>query len=298
MKNIFYISSMLIILALGLSSCDKHIESQNINTNISSDILYNPFLQQLVKYDSKSGKEGLWDDTNNQFQYQIPNSDDLYINGNSINSSFSLIRVNKNDTELLYDFKKNEGAFPISLVGNKLYFIHTYYENSGLEKEDKRKIGIYDIDKKEVVDFKNTSGLISKGKANNQYLFYSTYNNDEDKYDLQKLKLGKNEVYNKPELVMSNLSHGDIYVKNNEICTTDAHNIMCKDQKWDSKVVNYFKGSKLVQIYPEEPSGLKLSISNTDKNKEKIIVDKVNGIKFEGDSIIVSTSSGIEKYNL
>ena len=139
MKNIIY-TTFLFTLLLGLTSCGNLEKELNAKENNVNYILYNPFLHQLIEYDEKTGKDILWKDKDNQFQYQVPNSDDLYIDGNSLTNNFSLIKVTGNNIESLYNFGKNEGAFPISLIDNKLYFIHTYYDSNGLEKENKRKI--------------------------------------------------------------------------------------------------------------------------------------------------------------
>lgn len=297
MKNIIY-TTFLFTLLLGLTSCGNLEKELNAKENNVNYILYNPFLHQLIEYDEKTGKDILWKDKDNQFQYQVPNSDDLYIDGNSLTNNFSLIKVTGNNIESLYNFGKNEGAFPISLIDNKLYFIHTYYDSNGLEKENKRKIAMYDIDSKVILEFKNTSGLINKGKSNNEYIFYTTYIPGKDKYDLKKIEIGKNKFDDEPKVLMSNLSHGDLYIKGEEVCTTDTYHIICKDSKWDNELVNYFKNSKLIQINPVESSGLRLSITDTGNNKEDIVIDKVDGLKFDSGYIIIGTDKGLQKYKL
>ena len=302
-------------LCLGLSAC----EQPNANTNSKAidnsqkpftDILYDPILSRLVKYDVATGQSSPWDNSDNQVQYQFPDTDQYFIDGNSITNNFKLISTTKNTIEVLHEFDANEGVFPIAVKGDKIYVIHTYYRPDGSEYEDKRRLARYDINTKEILDFNHTSGLISKGVASDNTIYYAVYDSNKDTYDINKIALGSNELNQKPETVKSNLANDYIYLNGNDLCITDAERIVCPNGQWKKGMASYFRDGKLIQVYDDPMGGMTgvgVKVIDTNKDSGDKGVDNPNlefdsaafrGLKFDGDVLLIGTDSGLQQYRL
>lgn len=168
-----WLSCILVLLCL-LSGCDYSGDK-----TIHGELYYNPYMQKLVVYDQSSKELSLFDDTSNQFQFRIDGSDNLFIDGNSINNESCIIQVDPLQVTELYKFEKNNGIFPIGIVEDRFYYIHSFYNQNGKGETEKRCISVLDMRTSEIQNYTQISGLISYGCMNDDNVLYTVY--DESK---------------------------------------------------------------------------------------------------------------------
>lgn len=128
--------------------------------------------------------------TNNIFVKEVP-----------LESRYSIVRMNDNSIDTIYEFKENESFMPLGLVDGKIYGIHQYYEDSGEVGgraiiEEKSGIGAYDTNTGEIHDFESTRGAgTGSAVVAGDKLQYTkpgdNYPQDAYNYDLYELDLSK-----------------------------------------------------------------------------------------------------------
>lgn len=305
MNNILLKSLLVTTLVsaqvLSLVGCqEKEPEPTYHSSNFTgdyTDILYNPFTQQLIKYDANTGAYDNWKPTANgggQFQYKVPNSGRLFVDGNSTNNNFSLLEIDGRDINTIHQFEENDGAFPLGLSDNKLYFIHTYNNEKGSEFEDKRRIAIYDLTTKKTTDLEQIKGLITKGNIDDGFLFYTVYDAKLGSYNLYKLPL--DDIQSNPLLISQNIKSSEVLIKDGKPCVLTQENIICDNKQWKKNAINYIIDNNLVQIDTSN-STLDLSITNMETGEINYEADNVVGLDFLGNKIIVG-SLGMSKYKI
>ena len=96
--------------------------------------------------------------TNNIFVKEVP-----------LESRYSIVRMNDNSIDTIYEFEENESFRPLGLVDGKIYGFHQFYEDNEATGgkalvEEKSGIGAFDMDTGEIHDFEATLGA-STGTA-------------------------------------------------------------------------------------------------------------------------------------
>lgn len=264
-------------------------------TKCGDELFYDPYMQKIIKYNSKTKKLFIFNSGKNQFQYRISNEEDLYIDGNSLENEFRIIQLNKNSITEIHKFKKNQGIFPIGKIGEKLYFIHSYYMENGQEKNEKRTLGVFDFKTKKIDDFLNVSGLIDYGGVNREYIYYTVYNDENDTYSL--MKINNNNKYNMPELVKKYIVDGIVLVKNDKFYYSDGDNLIYKKEMYKKESVNFLEKDSLFQFYINIDGQLCIRITNL-KNNNIIEEENISGIKFENNNIVICKLTGVIMYEL
>lgn len=90
--------------------------------------------------------------TNNIFVKEVP-----------LESRYSIVRMNDNSIDTIYEFEENESFRPLGLVDGKIYGFHQFYEDNETSGgktliEEKSGIGAFDMDTGEIHDFEATLG--------------------------------------------------------------------------------------------------------------------------------------------
>lgn len=281
---------VLLLLCI-LSGCS----SEN-NLTKNQEVFYNPYIQKVIVYDEGSKTVSLFDNTKNQFQFKVDGCDDLFVDGNSMQNEFRIIRANQLETVELYSFNKSEGVFPVGIIGEKLYFIHSYYDKNGLEDIEKRCISVFDMDTSKIQNFSKTSGLIDYGGVNADYIYYSVYNDSDDAYTMMRVKTA--DINAVPEIVCESLTDGVVMVENDKLFYTDDQYIISdQDSKYKKEAVNMIYKGLLIQFYVDQEGLLCIKITNLE-TKKVFEENEIYGIRFEEDNLLICTATEVINYEL
>lgn len=279
--------------------CCQNKKNKNSVLNEKFEIIYEPRFTMLGKYYPKNKNIEFYKNINNQFQYDIENNGDYFIIRDDENRIFNLVSFKNNVEELVYKFNDGENAYQVSQLNDKLYFIHLYFDKEGKEFEEKRKIGVLDLKTKKIQDFLNANGLIVYSNIDDDWLYYATYNKNE-KYDIYRLNIKKDDLNIKPELVKENVNINGIVAENGNIFVWDRdfiYNIFDENKKWKSGNTNYLKNNKLIQLSTENSSIQNLKIIDILNNKTVFEKNNVFGLRWKEKSLKIYSESGVDEYN-
>lgn len=284
-----------LFLALCIILVFTYVACQNAELKESDELFYNPYIQHIIKYNKQFKDISLLDATENQFQYQVANKSNLYIDGNSLTNGFRLIQLNKDSISEIYKFNKNEGVFPIGIIGEKLYCVHAYYKVNGEEKTEKRRVGVFDLNTKKLIDFTNTKGLVSYGGVGKDYIYYTVYHDSSNTYSLMRVKI--NVIDSIPEQIKDSLIDGRIIVSNDDLYYSNGNNLFCGEKKYKIESENFIEKNSLIQFYPNSYGRLCIKIINLQNNN--VFEDEdICGIRFENDYLMICKLSGVISYAL
>lgn len=263
------------------------------NKNSHGKLFYNPYMQKLIVYDQRSKEISLFDDTSNQFQFHINGSDDLFIDGNSISNVSRIIQLHQSQVTELYKFDKNHGIFPIGIVGEKIYFIHTFYNQNGQEEIEKRCISVFNMKTSEIQNYIQTSGLISYGCINDENILYTVYDNSQSSYSLMSVKSG--DLNDTPELMCENISDGIILTDGNNLFYSDGQFLISDKGNYEIKSENLIYQKLLIQFYISSDGLLCIKVTNME-TKEVFDEKDVCGIRFDKGKLIICGQTGVIVY--
>lgn len=263
------------------------------NKNSHGELFYNPYMQKLIMYDQHSREISLFDDTSNQFQFHINGSDDLFIDGNSISNVSRIIQLHQSQVTELYKFDKNHGIFPIGVIGEKIYFIHTFYNPNGQEEIEKRCISVFNMNTSEIQNYTQTSGLISYGCINEENVLYTVYDNDQSSYSLMSVKFG--DLNDTPELMCENISDGIILTDGNNLFYSDGQFLISDKDNYEIKSENLIHQNLLIQFYVDSDGLLCIKVTNME-TKEVFDEKDVCGIRFDKDKLLICGQTGVIVY--
>ncbi|HEM3561903.1 TPA: hypothetical protein U1B53_002097 [Streptococcus suis] len=259
------------------------------------EFYYNPFNQKIIQINSETLSYNLFDSTKNQFQYRIDGSENLYVDGNSLNNEFRLIRMNLDSIEVLYRFSKNEGVFPIGVKKGKLYFIHCFYKENGEEEYENRRLSIFDLNSHLIEDFREINGLIDYGTLTNDYIYYSKYIESDDIYHLMKINYA--DLNGMPEYVRSLDEDGLIIGNSTEYYFVEENNLISNKNRFKKESINYFQDDSLVQFYINQDNHLCLRITETETNSITEFED-ILGIRILNERIQIRKKDEVLEYEL
>lgn len=263
------------------------------NKNSHGELFYNPYMQKLIMYDQRSREISLFDDTSNQFQFHINGSDDLFIDGNSISNISRIIQIHQSQVTELYKFDKNHGIFPVGVIGEKIYFIHTFYNPNGQEEIEKRCISVFNMNTSEIQNFTQTSGLISYGCINDENVLYTVYDDNQSSYSLMRVKSG--DLNDTPELMCENISDGIILTDGNNLFYSDGQFLISDKDNYEIKSENLIHQNLLIQFYVNSDGLLCIKVTNME-TKEVFDEKDVCGIRFEKDKLLICGQTGVIVY--
>lgn len=263
------------------------------NRKSQSEIFYNPYMQKLIVYDQNSKKIALFDDTSNQFQFHIDRSEDLFIDGNSISNESRIIQMDQSQVIELYKFDKNHGIFPIGFSGEKLYFIHSFYDESGQEKTERRCISTFNMNTTEIQNYTQASGLISYGCMNDENILYTVYDNNQNNYSLLSLKSG--DLNAVPELICENISDGIILMEGNNLFYSDGQLLISDKEEYEMKSENLIYQNLLIQFYISSDGLLCIKVTNME-TKDVFDENGIYGIRFDKGKLLICGQRGVITY--
>lgn len=165
----------------------KELKCENKN----EILLYNRFEQKLMVYDTKKKEVAKTISEDNLFQYDFSPKSSIYTSGNSLENKFLVLDISKNDISILLDLNENEGIFPFAQNEDSNFYLHTYYDQSGVEREQRKICSIIDGKIKEI---EGPKGLISKGALFKNKLFFSVYNEEKNLYNIYTLNLDDDKI--------------------------------------------------------------------------------------------------------
>lgn len=282
-----WLISILMILFL-LCSCN------NANNEKSyGELFYNPYMQKLIVYNQNLKKISLFDNTSNQFQFYINGSDDLFIDGNSISNVSRIIQLHQSQVTELYKFDKSNGIFPIGVIEEKLYFIHSFYDLNGQEEIGKRCISIFNMKTSEIQNYTQTSGLISYGCVNDENVVYSVYDNDQNSYSLMSVK--SNDINATPELICEKINDGIILMEGNELFYSDGQFLISDKDNYEIKSENLIYQKLLIQFYISSDGLLCIKVTNME-TKEVFDEKDICGIRFDQGKLLICGQTGVITY--
>ena len=282
-----WLASFLMILCL-LSGCDYSGDK-----TIHGEFYYNPYTQKLVVYDKDSEEISLFDDTSNQFQFRIDGSDDLFIDGNSISNESRIIQVDPLQVTELYKFEKNNGIFPIGIVEDRFYYIHSFYNQNGTEEITKRCISAFDMCTFEIQNYTHTTGLISYASMNETDIFYTVYDASKKTYTLMRVKTG--DVTATPEIVYENIADGIVLLDDEKIFCSDGQYLTSESSSYEMKSENIIYQELLIQFHISQDGLLCIEVTNMETGE---IFDKkdIYGIRFNEGNLQICSQTGVITY--
>lgn len=263
------------------------------NKTIHNELFYNPYIQKLIVYNLNSKEVSLFDDTSNQFQFHVDGSDNLFIDGNSISNVSRIIQIHPSQVTELYKFDKNHGIFPIGIIGETLYFIHSFYDQNGQEETEKRCISRFNMNTSEIQNYTQISGLISYGCINDENILYTLYNNNQNNYSLMSVK--SSDLNAMPELICENINDGIIMMEENNLFYSDGQLLISDKDTYEIKSENLIYQKLLIQFYISWDGFLCIKVTNME-NKEVFDEKNIYGIRFDKGNLLICEQTGVITY--
>lgn len=283
--------SFICLVLVVFSGCSKKTIGK---TTVNDEFFYNPYIQKIVLYDTGLQNARLWNSSENQFQYNVGNKN-IYVDGNSSTNEFNLIKVEKSLITKIHEFPKKEGFFPIGGKDEKIYFIHSYYQENGREDYNKRKLSVFDLSTKELQEFSNSSGLIDYGVVGEKYIYYTVYDNEKDIYSLMKIK--NTDINNYPEIIKTVLNDGLLLLENDELYYSDGNKLISNNKEYKKESVNVFYDALLFQYYLNQNNQLCVRATNT-KNNIAFVEENIIGIRIENNKAIICKMGQVVTHDL
>ncbi len=304
MKKFKILLGFLAILLIGCTSDkpDASLTGDPIDTN-KIQIYYDPIDKKLIKFDPNGNTSQVINEGETQFAYDINNADNVFVMGDSSTHKYKLVRIDGEDIETLYDFPEGEEIFPIGYNAGDIYFIHSFYGVNGEDKV-KRIISLIDMDKLEITDIENVSGLLTDGIVSPNNIYYTVFNNENNYYELHKKSIEEGKKSDAPELISVGYDSPKLYLSkdlDNEkeiisLYASDKNRIYSKEESWNKFMANYFRPSTVIGIDKQGKDKMKVTLIDKRSKEKASEIDEVVGIRFEDNSIVIATSSGASKY--
>lgn len=293
------------------SSKQKKEEKQDNESTMQGQYFSLPY-SRIVKL-SKDGKMV------NELDEEIPSdksyytyvkyTNNIFVKEDNHGFKYSIVRMNDQSIDTIYEFADNEGFRPLGLVDGKIYGFHTYFyddESTGHLQMDSEKsaIGSYDTSTGKVTDFEATRNVMTGDAvvAGNELQFTKpgdNYPQDAYNYDLYRLDLTK-DFNQEAELVekdfnlqylfgQKSFENGNptwhirradnehIYVDNKEFPFLWAEQGF---QEFIGDNIFYFDTEANTETYQNDPYLVHLKIMNT-KTGSTILDENVRGIKLK-----------------
>lgn len=301
----FRIWGLLLVLFLvgcGETSNLFSLDADPIDVN-QTQIYYNPLTLKLIKFNPNGNTSEIINTDDSSQAYGIANADNYFIVGSSTNHDFSLMKIEGAELKKEFDFNGGEDIYPIGYNNGSIYFIHSFFEN-GTENKEKRTIGAFNIETKEITDIAAVKGLISDGVVSPNNIYYTVFNPDNNYHELHSKSIEGGKKSEAPELISVGYEAKELFLSKDlfnekeiiSLYASDKNKIYSKDDSWPKFEANYFKPTTVIGINHGSDETMELIFVDKRSREEFNRVDGVLGIRFEGDIIDVATKNGASKY--
>lgn len=184
---------------------------------------------------------------------------------------------------------KNEAIFPLAYKDDStLYFLKALYDSNGNEIYDERVICKFIKNENKLEELPSTKGLLASNAVNiGDILYFTTYNENNDNYDLYKIKIN-DEI----QLIDTGLVTGELYNNNGELWISNKTKIYDYEDSTmylPKSILNYFYHQYLFQIDINNEGDLQLTLTNTETKKVENTFDKVVDVRVENDKVYIYT---------
>lgn len=298
---------LLGFLFVFLVACQNHTPSATltgdpIDTN-KEQIYYDPIDKKLVKFNPNGNQSQVINANESDFAYDINNADNLFIIGDSLNHKYKLVEIKGDQIETLHEFKQGEEIFPIGYNAGNIYFIHSFYNENG-EDKNKRTISLIDLEEFNITDIESVNGLLTDGIVSPNNIYYTAFNNENNYYELHRKSIVEGKKGEAPELISVGYETPELFLSKDlenekeimNLYASDNNKIYSKEDSWDKHQANYFKPTTVIGIDKNPDGTMKITFIEKRSREKVNEVDDVVGIHFENDSIVVATKSGASKY--
>lgn len=267
-------------------------------------LLFDRLYQQIVRYNKDTNAvDNDIEQISSQYAFNSLDSN-IYTSVSEDQSKFKIIRVNDNNSELLFESNDNEILLPLTYEDEENMYILKSTTKDGQELFEERVICKFNAKTKQLEELPATKGFSTCSAVVISDDLYFTVNDNVDVdndgtneyFELYKLNLTTNE---KPELVDDKLKSYDLYSYEDKLWVSDPENIYdySDDRNTFSKqYLNYFSDNYLFQVNIEED--MTLTILDT-KTKEVVkTFDKTVDFKVKDNNVTVYTKSEIAVLDL
>jgi len=219
----------------------------------------------------------------------------MYTSGNSIEGEFAVVEITPSSVKTVLTVGNNEAIFPIARDAEAAVFILCTY-NSGLVETGRQLVRM--TSPGTVSPFTQVTGLISYGAIVGDVLYYTTYDEKGDSYDLWSIP--KRELDAMPRLQKTGLAGGELYEYRGQLFTSDGANILAGAREYRCSGGCWFLGDYgvLVRIAPNATSGLQLDVIDVDSGDVVHQVPDALGFEFADGVLTTFCVGAIDGYQL
>lgn len=273
--------------------------------------LYNRYEQKIVIYDKNTKNvTGSYEDTENQFQYELPSSDGMenlkfriFSDGNSKTNNFSLISMTDKQIKTLYRCKQDEGIFPIGFYSGKVLLRDDKYSSGNVSDS---KVAEFDLSSAKLREYTYTG--VSTGEkyfcsyalVGDTIYFSASKKQNADVYDIYAVKRGH---YNdRPKLVKSGTPYGSTLFSYRGALISEKDGYVYGDKISKLKLTYpmYFDSGlrAAIQIYADSGASLTCSVTDLDKNKVTASVQDIVDFRISGSEMECYCVGSIKKVKI
>lgn len=305
MKKIKILLAFLFVFLVSCTSNtpDANLSADPMDTN-KVQIYYDPIDRKLLKFNPNGNQSEILNPNPSDFAYDINNAYNLFIIGDSTNHKYKLVEIEGEEIKTLHEFNEGEEIFPIGYNEGNIYFIHSFYNQNG-EDKDKRTLSLIDLEDFNVTDIESVGGFLTDGIVSPNNIYYTVFNSENNYYELHRKSIEAGKKGEAPELISVGYETPEVYlskdlVNEKEIISlyaSDKTRIYSKDESWNKYQANYFTPSSVIGMDKNPDGTMKITFIDKRSREKTNEVEDVVGIRFENNTIVVATSkNGASKY--
>lgn len=226
-------------------------------------ILFDRYSQRLLAYDTATKTVVSKSDQDNYFQYEFPNPSELYTAGSSLTNGFTIVKVDGGSVDTVVRADSDQGLFPLAHAGTTSLFTSSRYDSSGAEKSRV----IVRLEGSSLVTYPRTKGLIDSGAIVGSTLYYTTLDDDTEKYTLLSLPVADADAT--PTVKETGLAKGGVYSHAGRLYLADATGVTSGSDHFDCSDLCYFFDDEnlFARVYVDKESDLRLDVLDATTHK-------------------------------
>lgn len=285
---------LLVLLSITLIGCNKvNIKPGNkLNNTI---MVYNAFDQKFIPYDTKTSTIPTVKSKDNIFQYSFKTKSPYYTSGDSFYNNFEIVKLTSGAIETVYTLENEEtdAVFPLATDGENYFFTKATYLG-----DLPPSFVICKFQDNKLMEYPNNKGAICNGALLDNKLYYTTYNQTDDKYSLYVLDYS--DMSNKANLINNNLEAGELLILNKKLYISDNNSIYCDNDSFKKASENFYdiESNTLIQLNRNESDILCLKVIDAATKKEVKYITDIIGFIIENNDLIAYRNGSIEKFKL